>query len=111
MHNMYPTLLTTLEENIFIITINRPDKLNALNKEVLNDLNKALDEVEKNAEIKSVIITGSGSKAFVAGADISEFVSLEDSQAEKLAKKGQGVFNKIENCPKPIVAAVNGFAL
>jgi len=108
---MYPTLLTTLEENIFIITINRPDKLNALNKEVLNDLNKALDEVEKNAEIKSVIITGSGSKAFVAGADISEFVSLEDSQAEKLAKKGQGVFNKIENCPKPIVAAVNGFAL
>ena len=108
---MYQTLLTSLENNILTVTINRPDKLNALNKEVLNDLNKVLDEIEMNAEIRSAIITGAGSKAFVAGADISEFVSLEDSQAEKLAKKGQGVFNKIENCPKPIVAAVNGFAL
>ena len=108
---MYQTLLTHLENNILTVTINRPDKLNALNKEVLNDLNKVLDEIETNAEIRSAIITGAGSKAFVAGADISEFVSLEDSQAEKLAKRGQGVFNKIENCPKPIVAAVNGFAL
>lgn len=108
---MYQTLLTSLENGIFILTINRPDKLNALNKEVLSDLNKVLDEIEMNAEIRSAIITGAGSKAFVAGADISEFVSLEDSKAEKLAKKGQGVFNKIENCPKPIVAAVNGFAL
>src|SRR4026207_390318 len=108
---MYQTLLTSLENGIFTLTINRPDKLNALNKEVLSELNNVLDEIEMNAEIRSVIITGAGSKAFVAGADISEFVSLEDSQAEKLAKKGQGVFNKIENCPKPIIAAVNGFAL
>lgn len=108
---MYQTLLTSLENNIFIITINRPDKLNALNKEVLEELNSALDEVEKNSEIKSVIITGAGPKSFVAGADISEFIGLDKEQARKLAKKGQDCFARIENSSKPIIAAVNGFAL
>ena len=108
---MYQTLLTTLENNIFTITINRPDKLNALNREVMNDLNNVMDEVYKNAEIKSVIITGAGEKAFVAGADISEFSGLSQQQGMALAKRGQDIFFKIENSPKPIIAAVNGFAL
>lgn len=108
---MYQTLLASLENSIYTITINRPDKLNALNKDVFTDLNTALDEIESNPEIKSVIITGSGSKAFVAGADISEFNSLNKEQAKALAKRGQDIFARIENSSKPIVAAVNGFAL
>jgi len=107
----YQTLLTTLENDIFTITINRPDKLNALNKTVLDELNKALDEVQDNSAIKSVIITGAGPKAFVAGADISEFNGLTKEQAMALAKRGQDTFSRIENSPKPVVAAVNGFAL
>ncbi|MCB0699047.1 MAG: enoyl-CoA hydratase/isomerase family protein [Chitinophagales bacterium] len=109
---MYQTLLTELQEGTFVITINRPDKLNALNKDVIEELGKALDEVYNNADIKSAIITGAGEKGFVAGADISEFTSLDSKGGEALAKKGQdNVFDKAENCPKPIVAAVNGFAL
>ena len=109
---MYQTLLTSLENNVYIITINRPDKLNALDKTVIEELGAAIDEVYNNKEIKSAIITGSGAKAFVAGADISEFVSLDGKTGKALAQKGQDiVFSKIENSPKPIVAAVNGFAL
>ncbi len=108
---MYTTLLTSLDNHIFTITINRPDKLNALNKAVFADLNLALNEVYTNPEIKSTIITGSGTKAFVAGADISEFSGLSKEQGVALAKAGQDTFFRIENCPKPIVACVNGFAL
>ena len=108
---MYQTLLTSLENNIFTITINRPDKLNALNKIVLDELNSVLDEIETNPEIKSVIITGAGPKAFVAGADISEFGTLNKSESMHWAKRGQDIFARIENSAKPIVAAVNGFAL
>lgn len=108
---MYSTILTRLENGIFTITINRPDKLNALNKDVFTDLDKAIDEVTANAGIKSAIITGAGPKAFVAGADITEFGGLNKEQAMALAKRGQDVFFKIENSKKPIVAAVNGFAL
>ncbi|MES2701706.1 MAG: enoyl-CoA hydratase-related protein [Bacteroidota bacterium] len=109
---MYSTLLTELANGTCIITINRPDKMNALNKDVIEELGKAIDEVYNNEEIKTAIITGAGEKAFVAGADISEFVSLGKEAGAALARKGQdGVFNKIENCPKPIIAAVNGFAL
>ncbi len=107
----YTTILTSLEDGIFTITINRPEKLNALNKEVFNDLDNVLDEVNSNAEIKTVIITGAGPKAFVAGADITEFSGLDKGQAMALAKRGQDVYFKIENSKKPIVAAVNGFAL
>eukprot|EP01137_Pigoraptor_chileana_P008951 Opistho-2@56509 len=89
---MYHTLLTSLENQIFTITINRPDKLNALNKEVFADLNKALDEVYSNPAIRSVIITGAGPKAFVAGADISEFNSLTVAASKALAKAGQDTF-------------------
>ena len=108
----HQTLLTSLENNIFIITINRPEKLNALNKSVIEELSTAVDEVCNNTNIRSAIITGSGEKAFVAGADISEFLQLDKSSGEALARKGQQmVFDKIENSPKPIIAAVNGFAL
>jgi enoyl-CoA hydratase len=108
---MYNTLLTNLENGIYTITINRPDKMNALNQEVMSDIDNVMNEVYKNTEIKSVIITGSGNKAFVAGADISEFSGLSQQQGMALAKKGQDIFFKIENSPKPIIAAVNGFAL
>ena len=107
----YQTLLTSLEHGICTITINRPDKLNALNKTVFDELNKALDIVQSHAEIKSVIITGAGSKAFVAGADITEFGGLNKEEAMALAKYGQITFARIENSSKPMVAAVNGFAL
>jgi len=109
---MYQTLLTSLENGIFIITINRPDKLNALNKTVIEELSSVIDEVINNTDIRSAIITGSGTKAFVAGADISEFASLNASGGKALAQNGQDlVFTKIENSPKPVIAAVNGFAL
>jgi len=108
---MFTTLLTVLENGIYIITINRPDKLTALSKTVFTDLNIAFDEINNNAEIKSVIITAAGPKAFVAGADISEFNALSKDQAMSLAKRGQDTFARIENSSKPIVAAVNGFAL
>jgi len=108
---MYSTLITSLENGILTITINRPDKLNALNRDVFTDINNVLDEIENNTEIKSVIITGAGTKAFVAGADITEFGGLNKEQAMALAKRGQGIFLRIENSSKPIIAAVNGFAL
>lgn len=108
---MYSTLLTHVDNGILTITINRPDKLNALNKDVFTDLDNVVDEINNTTEIKSAIITGAGPKAFVAGADISEFGSLDKTAAMALAKRGQDIFAKIENSPKPIVAAVNGFAL
>ena len=108
---MYQTLLTELTDGIFIITINRPDKLNALNKTVIGELKMVIDEVNGNPAIKSAIITGAGNKAFVAGADISGFAGLSREEGMVLAKEGQDVFLAIENSPKPVVAAVNGFAL
>jgi enoyl-CoA hydratase len=111
MSSSYSTLTTSLNENVLTITINRPEKLNAINQMVMTDLDKVMDEVYSNNDIRSVMITGSGNKAFVAGADISEFEDLGKEEAMAMAKKGQDVFFKIENCPKPVVAAVNGFAL
>ena len=109
---MYSTILTSVEENIYTITINRPDKMNALNSTVMSELSTAIDEVINNPEIKSAIITGAGPKSFVAGADISQFLELTVEQGKELAAKGQqNVFDKIENAPKAIIAAVNGFAL
>ena len=107
----YSTLVTSLIDSIYTITINRPEKLNALNSIVLSELEHAIDEIYSNPLIKSAIITGTGSKAFVAGADISEFSDLTKAEAIKLSKRGQDIFFKIENSGKPIIAAVNGFAL
>ena len=108
---MYQTLLTSFENNILTITINRPDKLNAINKTVMSELGLVMDEVCSNPEIRSAIITGAGPKSFVAGADITEFDGLSVEEGMALAKKGLDIFFKIENSPKPVVAAVNGFAL
>ncbi len=108
----FESLLISIEDGICVITINRPDKLNALNKTVIQELSVALDDVYTNPSVSGAIITGSGPKAFVAGADISEFLSLDASGGAALARKGQElVFDKIEKSPKPILAAVNGFAL
>lgn len=108
---MYQTLLTSLENNVLTITINRPEKLNALNRDVFTDLDNVINEVERNTAIRSAIITGAGPKAFVAGADIAEFSGFNKEQAMALAKRGQDIFSRIERCSKPIIAAVNGFAL
>jgi enoyl-CoA hydratase len=109
---MNQTITTQLENGIFLITITRPEKMNALNRMVVEELAEAVYQIHTNDEIKAAIITGAGPKAFVAGADISEFTLLDGEGGRKLAKKGQDeVFDRIENCPKPIVAAVNGFAL
>ena len=108
---MYSTILTEQTDGILTITINRPDKLNALNAAVFTDISNAVDEINNNPAIKSAIITGSGPKAFVAGADITEFAGLTKESAMALAKRGQDIFFKIEHSKKPIIAAVNGFAL
>ncbi|MCO6497330.1 MAG: enoyl-CoA hydratase/isomerase family protein [Chitinophagaceae bacterium] len=107
----YTTILFEVTDGICTITINRPDKLNALNKTVFDELDNAMDRVYADDSIKGVIITGQGTKAFVAGADISEFLSVPEEKGAQLADRGQQVFFKIEDCPKPVIAAVNGFAL
>jgi enoyl-CoA hydratase len=107
----YENILTSLENGILTITINQPKKLNALSKGVFDDLDAAVKEVYSNDEITGVIITGAGDKAFVAGADISEFSGLTKADGKRLAARGQDVFNAIECSPKPFIAAVNGFAL
>ncbi|WP_431472581.1 enoyl-CoA hydratase/isomerase family protein [Nonlabens sp. SCSIO 43208] len=105
-------ILIAVENRIATITINRPSKLNALNKATIAELSQAIDDVENNQEVRVVILTGSGEKAFVAGADISEFADFSPEQGKELARLGQeSLFDKVENCSKPIIAAVNGFAL
>lgn len=108
----YQNILLESEDKIAIITINRPQSLNALNSTTISELSTALGEVEQNPDIRVVILTGSGEKAFVAGADIKEFSDFGTEASEKLARDGQqNLFDKIENLKKPVIAAVNGFAL
>lgn len=102
----------TKNEGIAVLTINRPNQLNALNKQTLGEISAAFEGMRDDAETKVVILTGSGEKAFVAGADIKEFAHFNGAEGEELAKKGHmTVFNLIEEFPKPVIAAVNGFAL
>lgn len=107
----YETLLTDLDQGILTVTVNRPDKLNALNRSVLADLDRLMDRVQTDPDFKAVLLTGAGPKAFVAGADISEFLQAGPDEGAALAKRGQDLFFRIERSPKPIIAAVNGFAL
>jgi enoyl-CoA hydratase len=100
-----------LNEHILTITINREDKLNALNIRFFKEMDFIMDEVYNNEAIKGVIITGKGAKAFAAGADIAEFSAFDGNEGKKLSRNGHNVLNRIETCPKPIIAAVNGFAL
>ncbi|WP_194851435.1 enoyl-CoA hydratase/isomerase family protein [Nonlabens antarcticus] len=105
-------ILIATENQIATITINRPNKLNALNKETIEELGTAFADLEEDEGVRVVIITGSGEKAFVAGADISEFADFDETEGKKLAGKGQAeLFDVIENCSKPVIAAINGFAL
>ena len=108
----YENILIDHEDRTTIITINRPQSLNALNAKTIMELSNALDEISKDTNCRVAIITGSGEKSFVAGADIKEFSDFGTSAAEDLARNGQNIlFNKIENLNKPVIAAVNGFAL
>jgi enoyl-CoA hydratase len=107
----YETLLTELSDGILLVTLNREDKLNALNKTVIYELNQLMDVVYNNTDIKGVIITGSGAKAFAAGADIGEFKDMSEAEGAALSRHGHDTFHKISWCPKPMIAAVNGFAL
>nr|MBC7611867.1 enoyl-CoA hydratase/isomerase family protein [Pseudopedobacter sp.] len=108
----YENILVDKKEEILWITINRESKLNALNKPTLDELNDAIFNAQNDTEIGGIIITGAGEKAFVAGADISEFSSYNNEEGKVLAKKGHDkVFNLIANSPKPVIAAINGFAL
>jgi len=108
----YENLLISIEEKIATVTINRPTKLNALNKVTISDLSKAVKLLGKNDDVRVIIITGSGEKAFVAGADISEFANYNIIEGAQLAAEGQEkLFDFIENLKKPVIAAVNGFAL
>jgi enoyl-CoA hydratase len=108
----YNNILEEIENNILTLTINRPKKLNALNRETIQELHNALKEARSNDEVKVIILTGSGEKAFVAGADISEFADFSPKEGKRLAADGQEkLFSYVANFPKPIIAAVNGFAL
>lgn len=108
----YENILSETKDGIAQITINRPSKLNALNKATIEELNKAFVVAEGDDEVKVIILTGSGEKAFVAGADISEFSNYSEAEGEQLAAEGQKLlFDFIANFSKPVIAAVNGFAL
>lgn len=107
----FQNILATLENGVFTITINRPDKLNALNQATLQGLQDALRHAVAEPAVRGIIITGAGPKAFVAGADISEFSNLDEKSGQAFAAAGQAIFREIELCPKPVIAAVNGFAL
>ena len=108
----YENILAEVKNGILTITINRPKQLNALNSETINELNKALTEAENDENVKVLIITGSGEKAFVAGADIKEFADFSVEQGAQLSRDGHNnLFDKVANLSKPVIAAVNGFAL
>ena len=108
----YNNILSKNIGGLTTITINRPNKLNALNKETIQELHEAFDAANKDKNIKAIIVTGSGEKAFVAGADISEFANFDVKKGAKLAAKGQELlFDFVENLSTPVIAAVNGFAL
>lgn len=105
-------VLAEIKNGVLVITINRPDKLNSLNKQTIEDLHETLVEAENMKEVHAVIITGAGPKAFVAGADIAEFANYSVEQGKQLSSIGHfKIFNFIENFTKPVIAAVNGFAL
>nr|WP_092067580.1 short-chain-enoyl-CoA hydratase [Dendrosporobacter quercicolus]NSL46663.1 short-chain-enoyl-CoA hydratase [Dendrosporobacter quercicolus DSM 1736]SDL59398.1 enoyl-CoA hydratase [Dendrosporobacter quercicolus] len=107
----YENLLFESEDGIGIVTINRPKALNALNAATIHELDRMFDELAQNDAVKTVIITGGGEKSFVAGADITEMQKMSAVEGRNWAKLAQAVFSKIENLPKPVIAAVNGYAL
>jgi len=107
----FKNLIFEKENGIAIITVNRPKALNALNSETVKELNQLVGTIEMDPEVSVVIITGGGEKSFVAGADISEMQNMNALEGRNWGKFAQSVFNKIENLPQPVIAAVNGYAL
>lgn len=108
---MYKTLIYEKKDNIGILTINRPQKLNAVSNELTTELKQLLDEIEGDDELRVLIITGAGDKAFVAGADINELVDRDARLGRKVSQERQEIFSRIENLYVPVLAAVNGYAL
>lgn len=108
---IFENLNLSLKEHILRITINRPAKMNALNVATMEEIRLAMQEAYDNPEVQGVLFTGEGGKAFVAGADIAEIAGLNEVSSRKFAEQGQETFAMIENCPKPVLAAINGYAL
>ena len=108
---MYQNITTEQKGKILIVTVNRPDKLNALNKNTIAEIGVAINAAANDNSVGGIILTGAGTKAFVAGADISEFAAYSLEEGKALSAHGHAVFNSIEACGKPVIAAVNGFAL
>lgn len=112
MENQYQFIQLTQNEFVATLTITRPQQLNALNKATISEINSALNQIQNNNNIRVLIITGSGDKAFVAGADIKEFIHFTPEEGKALAKNGQDLlFDTIANFSKPVIAAINGYAL
>lgn len=112
MSDSYDTIIREMDKlGIATVTINRPKKLNALNSKVLDEIEKVFDNLRRDNSVSAIIMTGAGEKAFVAGADIKELRELNKGTGEKISRKGQQIFQKIEDSRKPVVAAVNGYAL
>jgi len=107
----YENLLVEQQDETLWIIVNRPDKLNALNQMTISELDRAIIEADRDEAVLAVVISGAGEKAFVAGADIGELATLGPVEAKAFSRRGQAVFDRIENLGKPVVAAVNGFAL
>jgi len=107
----FATLLFTLDGPIATVTLNRPQVLNALNAQLFTDLDELICELALDPTVRVILLTGSGEKAFAAGADIAELAITDKKSGEALALRGQGVFSRIETCPKPVIACINGFAL
>ncbi|MBN2208714.1 MAG: enoyl-CoA hydratase/isomerase family protein [Candidatus Coatesbacteria bacterium] len=107
----YSNILYEKRDRILYLTINRPKALNALNAKTLDELEDAIDKAAADHDVRAVILTGAGEKAFVAGADISELVDLDEGAGSAFARRGQRLLLKIERLAKPVIAAVNGFAL
>src|SRR4026208_718821 len=99
------------QDGILMISVNRPQKLNALNRDTMGELADAFERARNDASVRGLIVTGTGEEAFVAGADINELAVLSPVEAQALSLKGQGILRALEKMPKPSVAAVNGFAL
>ena len=108
---MYKTLMYEKKENIGLLTINRPEKMNAISQELTAELSLFLDEIENDDELRVIVITGAGDKAFVAGADINELVDRDARLGRRVSRERQEIFSRIENLHVPVIAAVNGYAL
>src|SRR5712664_1755530 len=107
----YETILYTKKDRVAYVTLNRPEVLNALNHTALSELKAAFKDASSDHDVRGVILTGAGEKAFIAGADITELARIDAVEAEECTRAGQAVLNVIENLGKPVIAAVNGYAL